>query len=293
MITLGSHSGNFHADDIFAIGALTLLHPEYRILRSRDPEVWTQCDYLVDVGGVYDHEKKIYDHHFKDGPAYEDGLRMSSIGLVWKHYGAEICGSQEVADRVCRKLIRTLDAHDNGINLTQRAEGIPDVHEVSISTVVAAMNPPDLSNVDEIFEIEAKKAADILKAYIANARKWFASREEVLQSLKSALEKDLQYIEVGENCNWMEHLLNAEGNERILYVLYPSDGKWYSRTVPVSSDSYESRKRFPDKWAGLRDEEFSQAAGIVDGVFCHHAAFICGSMSRESTIKLITDVIKS
>ncbi len=293
MITLGSHNGNFHADDVFAIGALTLLHPEYKILRSRDPEVWAQCDYLVDVGGVYDHQKKIYDHHFKDGPAYDDGLRMSSIGLVWKHYGAEICGSQEVADRVCHKLIRTLDAHDNGINLTRKAEGIPDVHEVSISSVVSAMNPPDLSNVDDVFAVEAVKAAEILKAYIANAKKWFASKAEVEQALQSALEKKLQYMEVGENCNWMEHLLNAEGNEVILYVLYPSDGKWYSRTVPVSSDSYESRKCFPEGWGGLRDEEFSETTKISDGVFCHHARFICGSMSKESTIKLILDAIKS
>ena len=291
MITLGSHNGNFHADDIFAVGALTLLHPEYRILRSRDPEVWAQCDYLVDVGGVYDHKNKIYDHHFKDGPAYDDGLRMSSIGLVWKHYGAEICGSQEVADRVCRKLIRTLDAHDNGINLTQRAEGIPDVHEVSISTVVAAMNPPDLSNVDDVFAVEAVKAADILKAYIAKAKKWFASKAEVEKSLETALSQNLQYMEVGENCNWMEHLLNAEGNESILFVLYPSDGKWYSRTVSVSSDSYESRKCFPEKWGGLRDEEFSAVTGIPDGVFCHHARFICGTMSKESTTKLILNAI--
>jgi uncharacterized UPF0160 family protein len=64
MITFGSHNGNFHADDVFAIAALSILHSEYRILRSRDPEVWAQCDYLVDVGGVYDHKNKIYDHKY-------------------------------------------------------------------------------------------------------------------------------------------------------------------------------------------------------------------------------------
>lgn len=292
MTILGSHNGNFHADDVFAVGALTLLHSEYKILRSRDPEVWAQCDYLVDVGGVYDHENRIYDHHFKDGPTYDDGLRMSSIGLVWKHYGEKICGSKDIADRVCQKLIRTLDAHDNGINLTQRAEGIPDVNEVSISTIVAAMNPPNLENVDEVFAREAVKAGEILKAYIANARKWFASKAEVEQALQKTLDAGLQYMEVGENCNWMEHLLNAENNESILFVLYPSDGKWYSRTVPVSNGSYESRKNFPEAWGGLRDDEFSSVAGITDGVFCHHARFICGSMSKDSTLKLIEEAIE-
>jgi uncharacterized UPF0160 family protein len=290
MTILGSHNGNFHADDIFAIAALTILHPDYKILRSRDPEVWAQCDYLVDVGGVYDHQNCIYDHHFRNGPAYDDGLKMSSIGLVWKHYGEDICQSKIIADRICHKLIRTLDAHDNGITLTQRAADIPDVHEVSISTVVAAMNPPDLEDVDNVFAKEVIKAKEILLAYIANARKWLASKEEVISALSSAGEA--AYIEVGENCNWFEHLLDADLEKKILFVLYPSDGKWYSRTVPVAKGSFESRKDFPNEWGGLRDEEFSEVAKITDGVFCHHACFICGSFSRESTLKLIQQAIK-
>ena len=70
----GTHSGAFHADDVFAIAALSMLHPDYEIRRSRDPEVWAQCDFLVDVGGHYTHAEKVYDHHFKDGPTYDDGL---------------------------------------------------------------------------------------------------------------------------------------------------------------------------------------------------------------------------
>lgn len=31
--------------------------------RSRDPAVLGTCDIVVDVGAVYDHEKKRYDHH--------------------------------------------------------------------------------------------------------------------------------------------------------------------------------------------------------------------------------------
>jgi uncharacterized UPF0160 family protein len=291
MTIIGSHSGNFHADDVFAVAALSILHPNYQILRSRDPKVWSQCDYLVDVGGVYEHENCIYDHHFRNGPTYNDGLKMSSIGLIWKHYGREICQSQTLADRVCQKIIRTLDAHDNGLTLTQKIEGIPNVNEVSISTIISAMNPPNLKNVDKVFAQEVCKARDILQAYIANAKKWQASREEVLLALKGAGES--QYLEVSENCNWMEHLLTADQKKQILFVLYPSDGKWYSRTVSVSKGSFESRKNFPQSWAGLRDDEFSKEAGISDGVFCHHACFICGSYSKESTIKLIQQAIKS
>jgi uncharacterized UPF0160 family protein len=285
MTILGSHNGNFHADDVFAIAALTLLYPNYQILRSRDPKVWEKCDYLVDVGGVYDHEKRIYDHHFPNGPCHDDGLRMSSIGLVWKHYGEKICGNKNLAERVCNKLIRTLDAHDNGINISQKISTFDHLEDVSISSVVAAMNPPDLENVDQVFEQEVIKAAEVIKAYMANAKKWFASKSCVEKAFLTR--KNKNFIEVEENCNWIEHLLEIDKDKEILFVLYPSDGKWYSRTVPINPQSYENRKSFPASWAGLRDEEFSKVVGIPDGIFCHHGRFICASASRESTIKLI------
>lgn len=287
MTILGSHSGKFHADDVFAIAALSIIHPEYKILRSRDPEEWAKCDYLVDVGGVYNHEKRIYDHHFRNGPTYEDGLPMSSVGLVWKHYGEEICGSKGIADRICRKFIRTLDAHDNGIELTVKADNGFSVSDVSVSALLSVMNPSDYSKADEVFEEEVKRARKILMAYIAKAKKWFDSKQETIEAINKAVSEGKQFIEVSQECNFMEHLLNCNDGKDILYVMYPNDGKWYARTVAKSLGSFDDRKSFPDNWAGLRDDEFSKKAGIPDGVFCHHSCFICGSYSHESTVKLI------
>jgi uncharacterized UPF0160 family protein len=293
MTILGSHSGKFHADDVFAIATLSLIHQDYKILRSRDPKVWAQCDYLVDVGGVYDHDNKIYDHHFRNGPAYEDGLPMSSVGLIWKHYGAEACQSQEIADRICHKLIRTLDAHDNGIKLTERASEFPDVGDVSISGLVAVMNPTDFSRADEVFAQEVTRAREVLKAYIAKATKWFNSKQETVEAIAKANHEKKAYIEISENCNFMEHLLKSEKGSDILFAMYPNDGKWYARTISSTLGSFEDRKSFPDAWAGLRDEDFSKAANIPDGVFCHHSCFICGSYSHESTTKLVEAAIKA
>ena len=85
----------------------------------------------------------------------------------------------------------------------------------------------------------------------------------------------------------------SEKADKILFAMYPNDGKWYSRTISSTLGSFEDRKSFPDKWAGLRDEEFSQAANIPDGVFCHHSCFICGSYSHESTVKLVEQAIQA
>ena len=284
---IGTHSGTFHADDVFAVATLSLLHPDYEIRRSRDEKVLNACDYQIDVGGVYDHEKKIYDHHFRNGPAYDDGLKQSSIGLVWKHYGAEICGDQAVAERVCKTLIRGLDANDNGVTLTQRLEDAPDAKEMSLSAVIGMMNPPDLEGVDEVFAGEVKRARQILLAAIGKAKHWFGCKEEVEVALAKAMSQSKQYMELDGGCKWPEHLRNGLGGEKILYVVYPAGDQWYIRTVPAEPGSFANRKDLPGNWAGLRDEEFSQEVGISDGVFCHHGVFICAAQSRESIIKLV------
>lgn len=78
--------------------------------RTRDPEVLKTCDIVVDVGGVYDHSAKRYDHHqklvfiiivrtvffreFTDNMQTLNILpfntKLSSAGLVYAHYGQKL-----------------------------------------------------------------------------------------------------------------------------------------------------------------------------------------------------------
>lgn len=268
-----------------------MLYPDYEIRRSRDPEVWAQCDFLVDVGGRNDHEAKIYDHHFKEGPTYEDGLKMSSVGLIWSHYGAEICGCSEVADRVCRRLIRQFDANDNGVKLTQHLDDFADVREISLSGSVSMMNPQDHSKTDDVFAGEVVRARLLLQAAIASAEHWIRSRTGLETALKEALAEKRAYILVPEDCKWPEHLFNSKGNESILYAIFPNGKKWYAQAVPSAPGEFSNRKDFPKAWGGLCDEEFSKAAQVPDGIFCHQGLFLCATGSLESTVKLVGDAI--
>ncbi len=292
-ITFGTHSGSFHADDVFAIAALSLLYPDCEIRRSRDPEVWDACDFLVDVGGIYDHAAKRYDHHFKEGPAYKDGLKMSSVGLIWFHYGAEICGSPQVADRVCRRLIRQFDAIDNGVTLTRHLDEFSDVCEISLSESISMMNPPDRSKSDDAFAGEVVRARALLQAAIAKAAHWIESRAGLETALQEALAEDRAYIVVPEDCKWTEHLFNSPDNETILYAVFLNGEKWFAQAVPSAPGEFSNRKDFPNAWAGLCDDEFSRVAGIPDGIFCHQNLFLCATGSLESTVKIVRDAIRA
>ncbi len=86
---LVTHSGGFHADELLSSVILTRLFPQARIVRSRASEWITPgADRIIyDVGGAYDAEAGIFDHHQRGAPLREDGQPYSSFGLIWKHYG--------------------------------------------------------------------------------------------------------------------------------------------------------------------------------------------------------------
>ena len=56
-----THSGEFHADDVFAVAILSFLK-EVKLTRTRDIEGVSNDTIIVDVGFEYDGKRK-FDHH--------------------------------------------------------------------------------------------------------------------------------------------------------------------------------------------------------------------------------------
>lgn len=68
-------------------------------------------------------------------------------------------------------------------------------------------------------------------------------------------------------------------------MLYPESAdlgaKWRIQAVPVSKDSFESRKPLPEAWRGVRDEELCAKSGVEGCVFVHASGFIGGNVSEK------------
>jgi len=62
-ITVCTHSGEFHADDVFAVAILKLVFGDINIVRSRDKTKIAEADIVVDVGEIYDKNENRFDHH--------------------------------------------------------------------------------------------------------------------------------------------------------------------------------------------------------------------------------------
>lgn len=81
-----------------------------------------------------------------------------------------------------------------------------------------------------------------------------------------------------------EHLFDLEAERHLteadlpIYILYPDEtgGNWRIQAVPISPDSFVSRKPLPAEWRGLRDSELSNTTDIPGGIFVHASGFIGG-----------------
>src|SRR6476646_4162141 len=95
--TIATHSGSFHADDVFGVGILMGVFPSHRLVRTRKQELIDAADFAVDVGGSWDAATGRFDHHQRgfDGarPAQlvdgqpVPGVGYASAGLVWAAHG--------------------------------------------------------------------------------------------------------------------------------------------------------------------------------------------------------------
>ncbi len=279
-LTVVTHNGNFHADDVFSIAVLKHVYPSFNLVRTRDKALMDSADIVIDVGGQYDPDAGRFDHHQRGGAGErENGIPYSSFGLVWQKYGLALCdNNQAVADRVDAGLVSTIDAIDCG-----HVEGVQQ--GISLSQTISMYNPTweESPEFDKCFDEAVEFASRMLTRFIASASGSVNAKAIVAKAIESA--EDPRVIVLEKYTPWKKtvHILSSEA----LYMVYPShSGQWILQTVPVEPGSFEDRKSLPKAWAGLSDEDFQAQTGLDDAVFCHNGLFIAGTKSFESTMKL-------
>jgi len=283
-----THDGSFHADDVFAYAVLRAAVPGIALERTRDADAVERADLVFDVGGLFDPQTRRFDHHMRDRPLRDDGTPYSSLGLLWREYGrtavAAFLGGAEpdVVEAVWRELdgslVVEIDRTDNGIGLAGAGH---------LSSVIEAFNPvwDESGDQNEAFTAAADLAAGILARQCRQVAASERAKSMVFAASRSA--EDARIVVLDRKLPW-EAAVYDGGLTDALYVIYPDEAhaRWYCRSLSVAQNSFDQRLPLPERWAGLRDREFSQAAGIADGVFCHPSRFICAATSRASAIAL-------
>lgn len=289
-------------------------------MRSRDNAELDKCDIVVDVGGKYE-PPKYFDHHqrgFEEtfGPKF--ATKLSSAGLVYKHFGHEVIGQilnkdtsdecvQVLYPKIYEEFVEALDGDDNGI------KGYEDpaivrfkTSKMSVQSMVSRLNPLWTENSsDEVRDAQFAKASKLIgDTFVELVRGyglgWYPAKSQVEAAYKSRfdIDKDGQVILFERSLPWKEHLYTLEkdqpeGTKPVLYVLYADGTNWRIQAVSVTEHSFESRKALPASWRGLRDEAMSQETGVPGCIFTHASGFIGGHKTKEGALELAQLAIAS
>ncbi|KAH7513670.1 hypothetical protein FEM48_Zijuj11G0005600 [Ziziphus jujuba var. spinosa] len=320
---VGTHNGSFHCDE--ALGCfmirLTDKFSNAEIVRTRDPQVLEGLDAVLDVGGVYDPSRDRYDHHqkgFDEVFGHGFSTKLSSAGLVYKHFGKEIIAKELQVDEghpdvhrlylaVYKSFMEAIDAIDNGINQYDTDQPPRYVNNTHLSSRVGRLNldwiDPDQSpeKENEAFQqAMALAGSEFLNSLRFHSKSWLPARSIVLECLSARWDIDPsgEIMVLTKFCPWKLHLFELEEEMKIdpliKYVLYQDERskQWRMQAVAVSPDRFENRKSLPSQWRGLRDEQLSKEAGIPGCVFVHSSGFIGGNQSYEGALAMARASLK-
>ncbi|KAL8138870.1 hypothetical protein V2J09_004871 [Rumex salicifolius] len=320
---VGTHHGSFHCDE--ALGCfmirLTDKFSGAEIVRTRDSQVLETLDAVLDVGGVYDPSRDRYDHHQKGfGEVFGHGFstKLSSAGLIYKHFGTEIIAKELKADQehpdvfrlftaVYKNFMEAIDAVDNGINQYDTDQPPRYVNNSHLSSRVGRLNldwtDPDQSaeKENEAFERAMNLAGgEFLDSVRFHVKSWLPARSIVMECVSARKEFDPsgEIVVMDRFCPWKLHLFELEEEMKIdppiKYVLYQDDRSkgWRVQAVAVAPDRFESRKALPEPWRGLRDDELSRESGIPGCVFVHMSGFIGGNKTYEGALAMAKAALK-
>jgi uncharacterized UPF0160 family protein len=279
---VATHDGSLHADEVFAIAALSLLGEPVEIVRTRDEAALAAADARVDVGFRSDPERGDFDHHQREGAGERpNGIRYASFGLVWRHHGARIAGDAEVAERVDQSLVQGVDANDTGQEIV--APLVEGVWPMTVSGVIGAFNPTwdeELGREEEDarFAEAVALARRILEREIVSQRAGLRARRLVEEAVAGA--EDPRVVVLDQNIPWKEVVVTRA--PEALYVVYPKRQGWGLEAVPRELGSFDNRRDLPEAWGGLDGPELARVTGVDDVLFCHAKRFLAVARSREA-----------
>ncbi len=277
--SVGTHDGTFHADEVTACAMLLVfgLIDRDKIIRTRDLNVLADCEYVCDVGGIYDPAHKRFDHHQS-----EYAGELSSAGMVWLYLKDQGIVDERTYDFFNSSLILGIDAHDNG-----RFTPAPGTCTFSlvVSNFVPAMYdaPKELQN-KAFFE-----ALSFVEGHLRRLLERYHYIQSCREKVRAAMKKNEKYLLFDEPMPWIESFFELGGETHpALFVVMPSGGHWKLRAIPPSlEERMKVRLPLPQEWAGLLDEDLKRVSGIDGAIFCHKGRFISVWETKEDAMSAL------
>ncbi|WP_380054325.1 MYG1 family protein [Falsihalocynthiibacter sp. SS001] len=291
---LVTHSGGFHADELLSSVILTRLFPEAEIVRTRDPKwITPAADRVIyDVGGNYDAEARIFDHHQRGAPLRDDEQPYSSFGLIWKHFGHDYLRATGIPDdhidavhsSFDRSFVLPIDLTDNGV-LSPSIAG--PLAGMTLPALLESLKPvfdrTDTEAETEAFHNALTVARAFAEARIARIAAKLRAESVVEKAVNDAGESPILELPMGMP---FRPTVVKMGADHLLFVVTPRGQDWSIGGIRKNEEGFELRADLPKSWAGLTNAELEEASGVEGATFCHNGRFIAAARTREAILKM-------
>ena len=295
-ITIAVHNGIFHDDDVLAASILTTIFKNHFVERTRDQTIIDEADFVIDVGGVYEHERRRYDHHMRYPPTDDSGHKYSSAGLIWKHYaeayfsainlpkftgndGTGVNIWDEVNKSILNKWIKPIDLIDNG-----EIRGL-----TVISELVRSMRPLSVEKTSNNCDTQFDETVEIVSVILERA--CFHIAESVIAEYKFT-ESESIFDSSGEIliCEVPVYSIDKFCDSDIHFVIYPSkefiddeNDRYLINPISIAPNRH-FKTPIPSELLGLRQEDIERITGCKDVFYIHHTGFVIMSHSLKGAI---------
>ncbi|MEP2978093.1 MAG: MYG1 family protein [Lentilitoribacter sp.] len=295
-----THSGGFHADELLSSVILTKLFPNAELRRTRDRDWLTPSlnKIIYDVGGDYNADNQIYDHHQRPGPLREDGQPYSSFGLIWAHYGQDYLKAMDVPEVDIKTIhqafdeefVLPIDLLDNGAMEPSVAGSLSILTLPSLFDMMKPVFDNSSPNAtDEAFLQALSIARIFVEASITDRAAVLRAKSIVNDAIAKAGKSQILELPMG-----MPYLsaLRASGADHLLFMVAPRGDDWTINGIKLNDNTFDQRADLPSSWAGLTDGDLEAASGVQGAIFCHNARFIAVANSRDAIIKMADIAVK-
>lgn len=281
----GIHDGTFHADEITACALLILfdLIDEDKIIRTRDLHLLGRCEFVCDVGGRYDADEKLFDHHQVDyqGP-------LSSAGMILQYLRDVDLLKPNGYEFFNQSLVMGVDAHDNG-----KDPLIPGYS--SFSHVISNFTPIRYDCTAEEQDRAFHQALQFTCDHLRRLWERFNYTQSCREIIADCMSKSQKCLVFDRSLPWIETFFELQGADHpALFVIMPSGSHWKLRGIPPTyQDRMKVRLPQPQEWAGLLDEELKRVSGISGAIFCHKGRFISVWETQKDALQALEYTLKS
>jgi len=268
-MTVGTHNGLFHSDEIIAIAIInTNKKSKVSIIRSRNPEKLKEADILVDVGGKFD-GIRFFDHHqLRDG---DNLYGLSSAGMVVMTLPLPNMTTEK------RGLIQAVDQRDTRVGWNKDGE-----YEI-VFNAVNDCNKLDIESTaqDKIF----KTLVGLFTDYFGDKITYTELQKKVIiignknKKIKNDIMRDRfkKVVKIGMNGS-----IPIYKHENLEYV----DTQFFGDTPFI----FLSHDAIQQNYSVITNTKYSKIICISEKVFVHANGFFAKTNSLDNLVLDIEEV---